>query len=190
MTTAFTVNGQPRRLELDPATLLLEALREHLRLTGTKCGCDDSSCGACTVLVNGQPALACTLLAASCDGADINTIEGIAADGRLTALQRAFGRMGGAQCGFCTPGMVMAAKALLDGNPDPSDGEIHAALSGNICRCTGYVQILASVRAALAEAADAAAAGAAQPEAAAAAGRRGSGPAQRRQAAEPPAAHG
>lgn len=190
MTTAFTVNGQPRRLELDPATLLLEALREHLRLTGTKCGCDDSSCGACTVLVNGQPALACTLLAAVCDGARITTIEGIAADGRLTALQRAFGRMGGAQCGFCTPGMVMAAKALLDDNPDPSDGEIQAALSGNICRCTGYVQILASVRAALAEAAGAAAAGAAQPDAAAAGGRRGFGPAPPRQATKPPAAHG
>ena len=190
MTTAFIVNGQPRRLDLDPATLLLEALREHLGLTGTKCGCDDSSCGACTVLVNGQPALACTLLAAGCDGAEITTIEGIAADGRLTALQRAFGRMGGAQCGFCTPGMVMAAKALLDANADPSDGEIQAALSGNICRCTGYVQILASVRAALAEAAEPAAPIAARPEAAAAAERRPARPSAPPQAAEPHPAHG
>ncbi|MGH9534185.1 MAG: (2Fe-2S)-binding protein [Terriglobales bacterium] len=154
MIAQLTVNGQPCRLDLEPATLLLEALRVQLRLTGTKCGCDDSSCGACTVLVNGQPALACTLLAAACDGAQVTTIEGAgagaAADPRLAALQQAFGRMGGAQCGFCTPGMVMAAKALLDHRPDPSDAEIQAALSGNICRCTGYVQILASVRAALA----------------------------------------
>ncbi|MGH9490703.1 MAG: (2Fe-2S)-binding protein [Terriglobales bacterium] len=151
MTLTLTINAQARGVETDPSALLIEVLRDHLGLTGTKCGCDDSSCGACTVLVNGEPALACTLLAASCEGQTITTIEGIGADGRLTALQRAFGRMGGAQCGFCTPGMVMAAKALLDRCSDPSDSEIRAALSGNICRCTGYVQIVASVRAALAE---------------------------------------
>lgn len=150
LTLALTINGRPQTLELDAGTLLIEALRDHLHLTGAKCGCDDSSCGACTVLVNGSPALSCTLLAAACGGAAVTTIEGIGADGRLTALQRAFGRMGGAQCGFCTPGMVLAAKALLDQNPDPSDAEIRSALSGNICRCTGYVQIVAAVRAALA----------------------------------------
>lgn len=162
MRLSLTVNGEPRALDLDPATLLLELLRDHLHLTGAKCGCDDSSCGACTVLVNAAPALSCTLLAAACQCASVTTIEGIGgsgpgrarqgagSDARLSALQREFGRMGGAQCGFCTPGMVLAAKALLDENPDPSDEEIRSALSGNICRCTGYVQIVASVRAALA----------------------------------------
>lgn len=162
MKLSLMVNGEPRALELDPATLLIELLRDHLQLTGAKCGCDDSSCGACTVLVNAAPALSCTLLAAACQGAAVTTIEGLGRpgggpasegagnDARLTALQREFGRMGGAQCGFCTPGMVLAAKALLDENPEPSDAEIRSALSGNICRCTGYVQIVASVRAALA----------------------------------------
>ncbi|HET7840153.1 MAG TPA: (2Fe-2S)-binding protein, partial [Terriglobia bacterium] len=123
--------------------------RENLGLTGTKRGCDDSSCGACTVLVNGQPLMSCLLLAVSCQDDEITTIEGVARNGELDPLQKGFIVEGGAQCGFCTPGMILTAKHLLDRNPEPSEEEIKEALSGNLCRCTGYTQILASVRKAI-----------------------------------------
>jgi aerobic carbon-monoxide dehydrogenase small subunit len=142
------INGQTHQLEVAPNRLLLEVLRQDLGLTGTKCGCDDSSCGACTVLVDGQPQMSCLMLAVSYQDAEITTIEGLAGDGNteLDPLQRGFMLEGGAQCGFCTPGMILTAKHLLAVNPDPTDQEIAEALSGNLCRCTGYVQIYASVR--------------------------------------------
>jgi aerobic-type carbon monoxide dehydrogenase small subunit (CoxS/CutS family) len=145
------VNGRTEELAAEPNRTLLDVLREDLRLTGTKCGCDDSSCGACTVLVDGQPMLACTMLAASAQEADIYTIEGLATAGELDALQRGFVAQGGAQCGFCTPAMILTLRALLtsDGHPCPSlpsDEEIREAIAGNICRCTGYMQICESVK--------------------------------------------
>ena len=144
------INGRTFGVETDPNRLLLDVLRQELRLTGTKCGCDDSSCGACTVLVNGEPQLSCLMLAASYQDAEITTIEGVAGAGesgaQLDPLQRGFILEGGAQCGFCTPGMILTAKHLLAANPNPTDREIAEALSGNLCRCTGYVQIYASVR--------------------------------------------
>jgi aerobic-type carbon monoxide dehydrogenase small subunit (CoxS/CutS family) len=146
------VNSQSHSLSIGGGELLIDVLRDSLRLTGTKRGCDDSSCGACTVLVDGVPVLSCTVLAASVDGREVTTIEGASAEPVAQAIQRAFGRIGGAQCGYCTPGMIMAAKALLDITTSPSDDELQQALSGNICRCTGYVQIIRSIREALAEA--------------------------------------
>jgi aerobic-type carbon monoxide dehydrogenase small subunit (CoxS/CutS family) len=143
------INGASRQVQVEPNRLLLDVLREDLGLTGTKCGCDDSSCGACTVLVNGQPQMSCLLLAVSCQGNEITTIEGVARDGELDPLQKGFIVEGGAQCGFCTPGMILTAKHLLDRNPEPSEEEIKDALSGNLCRCTGYTQILSSVRKAI-----------------------------------------
>jgi aerobic carbon-monoxide dehydrogenase small subunit len=143
------INGQTHALRLEPNRLLLEALREDLRLTGTKCGCDDSSCGACTVLVNGQPQMSCLMLAASYQDAEIITIEGVADGSELDPLQRGFMVEGGAQCGFCTPGMILTAKYLLASNPSPTDQEMSDALSGNLCRCTGYTQIFTSVRKAI-----------------------------------------
>ncbi|HEV2423703.1 MAG TPA: (2Fe-2S)-binding protein [Terriglobia bacterium] len=146
------INGQTHELEIEANRLLLDVLRRDLGLTGTKCGCDDSSCGACTVLVNGQPQMSCLMLAASYQDAEITTIEGVASGngaGELDPLQRGFMIEGGAQCGFCTPGMILSAKHLLDTNPEPTDQEIAEALSGNLCRCTGYLQIFASVRKAI-----------------------------------------
>jgi aerobic carbon-monoxide dehydrogenase small subunit len=140
------INGQTYALQIEPNRLLLEVLRQDLRMTGTKCGCDDSSCGACTVLVNGQPHMSCLMLAGSYQDAEITTIEGVAGGSKLDPLQRGFMTEGGAQCGFCTPGMILAAKYLLAANAHPTDQEISEALSGNLCRCTGYTQILASVR--------------------------------------------
>ena len=143
------VNGRVYELENDPNRLLLEVLRQDLGLTGTKRGCDDSSCGACTVLVDGEPQMSCLMLAVSYQEPEITTIEGVADGCELDALQRGFCVEGGAQCGYCTPGMILTAKYLLARNPDPSDQEINEALSGNLCRCTGYIQILASVRKAI-----------------------------------------
>ncbi|MGH9578942.1 MAG: (2Fe-2S)-binding protein, partial [Terriglobales bacterium] len=136
------VNGRTRELAAEPSKLLLDVLREDLDLTGTKRGCDDSSCGACTVMVDGVPVMACTLLAASCPGDEheITTIEGVAEHGALAAIQKAYGDWGGAQCGFCTPGFLMTVKALLAANPEPTENEMRRALSGNLCRCTGYSQ--------------------------------------------------
>jgi len=142
----LSVNGQVHEVAVEPNALLLDVLRADLGLTGTKCGCDDSSCGACTVLVNGEPQMSCLLLAASCQEDEITTIEGLAQDGELQPLQTGFSVEGGAQCGFCTPGMILTAKSFLDRNPEPSDEELREALSGNLCRCTGYTQILASIR--------------------------------------------
>jgi len=143
------VNGRSHELAVEPSKLLLDALREDLRLTGSKRGCDDSSCGACTVLVDGIPMLSCTMLAASCQDQEITTVEGANEHGSLAAIQKAYGDWGGAQCGYCTPGFIMTVKYLLASNPDPSEEEIKSALSGNLCRCTGYSQMYQAIRAAI-----------------------------------------
>jgi carbon-monoxide dehydrogenase small subunit len=143
------VNGRIYEVAAESSALLLDVLRRDLGLTGSKRGCDDSSCGACTVQVDGVPMLACTLLAASCQGAEITTVEGIAEHGSLAAIQKAYGDWGGAQCGFCTPGFMMTVSALLANNPDPTEDEIRHALSGNLCRCTGYEQMYAAIKAAI-----------------------------------------
>ncbi len=144
----LTVNGRPREDAVTDNLLLLDYLREVAGLTGTKQGCDGGECGACTVLVDGVPRLACITLAARCAGAGVETIEGLSKNGRLSRLQQAFHEKLGSQCGYCTPGMIMAAEALLRRDPAPTDEAIRKALSGNICRCTGYVKIIESVQAA------------------------------------------
>jgi len=143
------VNGLTHELAIEPNALLLDVLRRDLGLTGSKRGCDDSSCGACTVLVDGTPMLACTLLAFSCEGQEITTVEGISEHGSLAAIQKAYGDWGGAQCGYCTPGFMITVKHLLTVNADPTDDEIRSALSGNLCRCTGYTQMYAAIKAAI-----------------------------------------
>ena len=143
------INGRTQEFAIEPNKLLLDALRQELGLTGSKRGCDDSSCGACTVLADGTPVLSCAMLAASCQGQEITTVEGIAEHGALAAIQKAFGDWGGAQCGYCTPGFMCTVSALLDANPDPTDDEVREALSGNLCRCTGYVQMYQAVKAAI-----------------------------------------
>jgi len=147
---SLTVNGRRREEAVADSALLLDFLREQLGLTGTKRGCDGGECGACTVLVDGRPTLACLTLAARCDGARVETIEALADHGRMSALQAAFHEKLGTQCGFCTPGMIMAAEALLRADPTPDEAAIRQALSGNLCRCTGYVKIIESVQAAAA----------------------------------------
>lgn len=142
------VNGRTHDVAAPGSALLLEVLRDQLGLAGTKQGCDGGECGACTVLVDDQPRLACITLAASVAGRRIETIEGLTESGRMSRLQQSFHEKLGTQCGFCTPGMVMAAEALLRRQPDPTEAQIRAALSGNICRCTGYVKIIESVQAA------------------------------------------
>jgi 4-hydroxybenzoyl-CoA reductase subunit gamma len=149
----LTVNGRDREDAVADHTLLVEYLRDALGLTGTKRGCDGGECGACTVLVDGEPRLACITLAASVAGHAVETIENLAVNGRMSRLQQAFHENLGAQCGFCTPGMIMSAEALLRQNPAPSEAEIRAALGGNLCRCTGYVKIVESVQCACAAAA-------------------------------------
>jgi len=144
----LTVNGRPREDAVADNALLIDYLRDALGLTGTKQGCDGGECGACTVLVDGEPRLACSTLAHSVAGRAVETIEGLSHEGNLSRLQRAFHEHLGAQCGFCTPGMIMAAEALLRRSPQPSRDEIRAALAGNLCRCTGYVKIIESVEAA------------------------------------------
>ena len=143
------VNGLSHELAIEPSALLLDVLRRDLNLTGSKRGCDDSSCGACTVLVDGTPMLACTLLAFSCEGQEITTVEGISEHGSLAAIQKAYGDWGGAQCGYCTPGFMITVKHLLSVNPDPTDEEIRSALSSNLCRCTGYTQMYTAIKAAV-----------------------------------------
>lgn len=145
---SIVVNGRHREDAVADETLLVDYLRDSAGLTGTKQGCDGGECGACTVLVDGLPRLACLTLAARCTGARIETIEGLTQAGRMSRLQQAFHEHLGTQCGFCTPGMIMSAEALLRRNPAPSEAEIREALSGNLCRCTGYVKIIESVRAA------------------------------------------
>jgi 4-hydroxybenzoyl-CoA reductase subunit gamma len=144
----LTVNGRPREDAVADHMLLLDYLRQTVGLTGTKEGCDGGECGACTVLIDGEPRLACITLAGSCEGRNVETIEGLAIDGRMSRLQQAFHEKLGTQCGFCTPGMIMAAEGLLRRRPSPTEIEIREALSGNLCRCTGYVKIIESVQAA------------------------------------------
>jgi carbon-monoxide dehydrogenase small subunit len=144
----ITVNGAPRTAEVEPRTLLVHLLREHLNLTGTHVGCDTSNCGACTVWLDGEAVKACTVLAVQADGHEVTTIEGIAANGDLHPMQRAFHEHHGLQCGYCTPGMIMTAIKLVEASPAPSDEEIRRGLEGNLCRCTGYENIVAAVRAA------------------------------------------
>ena len=142
------VNGEQIELEVPARRLLVHFLRDDLGLTGTHVGCDTGNCGACTVHVNGEPVKSCMLLAVQADGARITTIEGLAADGELTPLQLSFNEHHALQCGYCTPGMLMSATALLERNPRPSEEEVRVALQGNICRCTGYVNIVEAVVAA------------------------------------------
>jgi aerobic carbon-monoxide dehydrogenase small subunit len=143
------VNGRRHEVAIEPSKLLLDTLRQDLDLTGSKRGCDESSCGACTVLVDGVAMLSCALLAASCEGQEITTVEGVSEHGSLAAIQKAYGDWGGAQCGYCTPGFMMTVKALLAENPNPSQQEIRGALSGNLCRCTGYNQMYDAIKAAI-----------------------------------------
>jgi carbon-monoxide dehydrogenase small subunit len=148
---SLTVNGAPRELDVEPRRLLVQALREDLDLTGTHVGCDTSQCGACTVHVDGRAVKSCTMLAVQADGATVTTIEGMATSAEaLHPLQTAFWEKHGLQCGFCTPGMIMTAADLLARNNDPTDDEIRDAIEGNICRCTGYQNIVAAIRAAAA----------------------------------------
>jgi len=143
---SITVNGKRRRHDVEPRLLLVHYLRETLGLTGTNVGCDTSQCGACTVLVDGKAVKSCTMLAVQADGASITTIEGLATNGKLHPVQEAFREKHGLQCGFCTPGMVLTACHLLAANPKPSEAEIRHGLEGNLCRCTGYQNIVAAVR--------------------------------------------
>jgi carbon-monoxide dehydrogenase small subunit len=142
----ITVNGTRRRHDVEPRLLLVHYLRETLGLTGTNVGCDTSQCGACTVLVDGKAVKSCTMLAVQADGAKVTTIEGLATNGKLHPVQEAFREKHGLQCGFCTPGMVLTACHLLETNPRPSDAEIRHGLEGNLCRCTGYQNIVAAVK--------------------------------------------
>ena len=146
MRVRLTVNGREVACETDAETRLLDLLREDLSLTGTKEGCGEGECGACTVLLDGRPVNSCLILAPSADGKEVLTIEGLADGDRLHPIQQAFVETGGVQCGFCTPGFVMAAYALLAKTPRPTDDEIRSALEGNLCRCTGYERIVAAVR--------------------------------------------
>ena len=146
MEVSMTVNGTTHTNDVEPRTLLVHYLRENLRLTGTHIGCDTSSCGACTIVVNGEAVKSCTLLAVQCEGAEIKTIEGMASNGKLHPIQESFREKHGLQCGFCTPGMIMSSWQLLERNPNPSEDEIRHALEGNFCRCTGYHNIVNAVQ--------------------------------------------
>lgn len=146
-----TVNGQWYRREVEPRLLLVQFLREELRLTGTHIGCDTTYCGACTVQLNGAPVKSCTVLAVQADGGEILTVEGLEQDGQLHPLQKAFSEHHGLQCGYCTPGMLMSAHALLAANPEPSGKDIRKAIQGNLCRCTGYQNIFKAIEAAATE---------------------------------------
>ncbi len=147
----LTVNGEQRQALAEPRVTLLELLRDGLGLTGSKEGCGDGNCGACTVLLNGRPVNSCLVLAVELDGSDVFTIEGLARSGALHPLQQAFIDHGGLQCGFCTPGLVMVAYALLQENPHPTEQEVRMAIAGNLCRCTGYDKVIRSVLAAAKE---------------------------------------
>ena len=146
MKVSLTINGVARSHDVEPRLLLVNYIRDVVGLTGTHIGCDTSQCGACTVLLNGQAVKSCTVLAAQADGAEITTIEGLARDGKLHPLQEGFWEKHGLQCGFCTPGMIMAAYGLLQQNPHPSDEEIRHGIEGNLCRCTGYQNIVAAIQ--------------------------------------------
>jgi carbon-monoxide dehydrogenase small subunit len=144
----LTINGETEQVVVPSNMTLMRMLRENLALTGTKNGCSAGECGACTVLMNGEPVNSCMVLAVECDGMEIITVEGLADDQQLDPIQEAMIQAGGVQCGFCTPGMLISSRALLDRNPNPSEDEIREALVGNLCRCTGYVRIIESVKAA------------------------------------------
>jgi len=144
-TITFTVNGQPTTVTTDPERPLLEVLREDLQLTGTKYGCGEGECGACSVILDGRVVNSCLVLALECEGSEVLTIEGLAANGRLHPIQQAFVDHGAIQCGFCTPGMIMAAHALLQAHPAPTEEQIKRGLEGNLCRCTGYRKIIDAV---------------------------------------------
>ena len=146
MEVSMTVNGTSFTNDVEPRTLLVHYLRENLQLTGTHVGCDTSSCGACTIIVNGETVKSCTLLAVQCEGAEIKTIEGMASNGKLHPIQESFREKHGLQCGFCTPGMIMRGKELLEKNPNPTEEEIRWGISGNLCRCTGYSNIIKSIQ--------------------------------------------
>jgi len=161
-----TVNGEEQQSAVEPRTLLVHYLRDALNLTGTHVGCDTGQCGACTVLLNGQPVKSCMVLAVQADGAQVQTVEGLARNGEYHPIQTAFWEKHGLQCGFCTPGMMMAAVGLLQRSPNPTDAEIREQLEGNLCRCTGYQNIVAAVR----SAAEAMRTGSAQPATAGTAG--------------------
>lgn len=154
---SVNVNGVQHEADVEPRTLLAHFLREQIGLTGTNIGCDTSSCGACTVLMNGRSVKACTVLAVQANGQSITTVEGLAENGEWHAVQRAFHEAHGLQCGFCTPGMMMASVSYLKENPSPSEGEVRLALEGNLCRCTGYHNIVKAVLIAAEEMADASA---------------------------------
>jgi aerobic-type carbon monoxide dehydrogenase small subunit (CoxS/CutS family) len=147
-TIAVEVNGERHEREVEARRLLVHFLRDDLDLTGTHVGCDTGNCGACSVIVDGQLVKSCMLLAVQADGARVETVEGLAPDGELTPLQQAFSDQHGLQCGYCTPGMLMSARYLLDHNPEPTESEIRKAIQGNICRCTGYVNIVEAIKAA------------------------------------------
>ena len=142
---AFVVNGEPVRLRVAPQATLLHVLREDLELTGTKYGCGEGECGACSVLLDGKIVNSCLVLALECEGAEVLTIEGLGANGQLHPIQQAFVDHGAIQCGFCTPGMIMATHALLQANPTPTEAEVRRGLEGNLCRCTGYRKIIDAV---------------------------------------------
>ena len=144
----LTVNGEPYQLDIEPHRTLLDVVRDDLRLTGAKEGCGTGDCGACSMIVDGRLVTSCLLLAVEADGANVLTIEGLARDGKLHPVQQAFIDQGAVQCGFCTPGMILAAKCLLDRNPHPSEEEIRRAVAGNLCRCTGYTKIVQAIAAA------------------------------------------
>ena len=148
MKISMKVNGETKQGDVEPRTLLVQFIREHLGLTGTNIGCDTSSCGACTVHVDGESVKSCTMLAVQADGAEVTTIEGLAKDGKMHPMQEAFMENHGLQCGYCTPGMVMASISLLKENPNPTEEDVRVGLEGNLCRCTGYHNIVKSVLAA------------------------------------------
>ena len=148
MQIRVNVNGTDHVNDVEPRTLLVHYVREHLGLTGTNIGCDTSSCGACTLHVDGEAAKSCTILAVQADGCQVTTIEGLATNGDMHPMQQAFMEQHGLQCGYCTPGMVMAAISLLDENPNPTEADVRLGLEGNLCRCTGYHNIVAAVLAA------------------------------------------
>ena len=145
MEITVTVNGSPRKADVEPRMLLVHFIRETLRLTGTHVGCDTTSCGACTVLLDGTPIKSCTMLAVQANGRSVTTVEGLATDGALHPLQEGFKEQHGLQCGFCTPGMMLVSAALLDSNPSPTEADVRWAISGNMCRCTGYQNIVKAV---------------------------------------------
>ena len=146
MQITITVNGEPKTAEAEARTLLVHFLRDNLGMTGTHWGCDTSNCGACVVLIDGEPVKSCTMLAAMAEGHEVRTVEGLERDGQLDPVQQGFMEEHGLQCGFCTPGMLLTARALLDRSPDPTADEIREAISGQICRCTGYTNIIKAVR--------------------------------------------